>query len=230
VESPLFGAIRRAARQEELSALRAKASTDADYKALAEEYFEAADQSREELEKVLEENEELRARVLSLQYALQWKPDAQDEVEPETDTPPSTVEEAVLTAMSRFDDELAFGQSVDDGIKTLAPDAGPPDKILSYLTTLADYTHARRSNSMQTTTTKWLRDRGVIASREAETIRKSPKAQQGRTWEDGLGRRRVFDHHLKPTDGTAPDRCVRIYFEYDEESQKTAIGWVGTHL
>lgn len=50
-----------------------------------------------------------------------------------------------------------------------------------------------------------------------------------RPWDDGNGQRKVFDWHLKPSDATAPDRCVRIYFEYDENRRKTVVGWVGRH-
>lgn len=131
-EPTAFAEIRRAARQEELSALRAKATPDVDYKSLAEEYFDRAANAHAELEKRDEEIEALKAKVRSLQYALQWRDEVQDEVAPDTDTPPSTVEEAVLVAMDRFDGVLVFGRSVDEGIQTLAQDAGPPDKILSY--------------------------------------------------------------------------------------------------
>jgi hypothetical protein len=48
-------------------------------------------------------------------------------------------------------------------------------------------------------------------------------------WSDGQGKRE-FRLHLKPTDGTSPDRCVRFYFEFDEERQITIVGWVGRHL
>jgi hypothetical protein len=34
---------------------------------------------------------------------------------------------------------------------------------------------------------------------------------------------------MKPSDATAPDRCVRIYFEIDPEIHKVVIGWVGRH-
>ena len=29
--------------------------------------------------------------------------------------------------------------------------------------------------------------------------------------------------------GTHPDRCVRIYFDYDESTQRCVVGWVGRH-
>lgn len=228
-EPPLLPMLRRAAREEELSALRAKATADANYKALADEYFEAATKANEIIAQRDDEIEELRAKIRGLQYALQSKRDEHEEIEPDTETPPSTVEDAVLVAMEELDDDLVFGGAVTDGISTVARDAGPPEKILSYLRVLRDFTRARRKGALGTTAVKWLQDRGAIASGESETVRNSPKEQQARTWDYGNGERKTFDLHLKPSDATAPDRCVRIYFDYDETRQKTVVGWVGRH-
>jgi len=224
-EAPVFPALRRAAREEELSALRAKATADADYKALAEEYFEAATKANETIDERDAEIEELRAKIRGLQYQLQSKREGNEEVEPDTETPPSTIEDAVLSAMEELENDLVFGGAVTDGIGTLAQDAGPPDKILRYLRVLAELTRARRAGPLGMTAIKWLEERGVVASAESETV----KNAGGRIWDDGDGARRVFDLHLKPSDATAPDRCVRIYFEYDENRRKTVVGWVGRH-
>jgi hypothetical protein len=228
-DPPLLPTLRRAAREEELSALRAKATADADYKALAEEYFEAATKANEAIAQRDSEIEELLAKIRGLQYALQSKREEHEEIEPETETPPSTVEDAVLVAMEELDDDLVFGGAVTDGIGTVAQDAGPPEKILSYLRVLRDFTRARRQGALGTSAVRWLRDRGVIASTESETVRNSPREQDARTWDYGNGTRHTFDLHLKPSDVTAPDRCVRIYFEYDENRKKTVVGWVGRH-
>ena len=131
--------------------------------------------------------------------------------------------------MDRFDATLIFGASVNEGIGTVAPDAGPPDKVLSYLRALSDLTEARRKGALGTTAVKWLGSRGVIASGESETILNSTKEQQARTWEDGAGTKRPFNTHLKPSEATSPDRCVRVYFDYDEERNKIIVGWVGKH-
>lgn len=224
-DSPLFSTLRRAAREEELSALRAKATADADYKALAEEFFEAATRANETIAKRDSEIEELKAKLRGLQYALQSKREEHEEVEPDSEAPPSTVEDAVLVAMEELDNDLVFGGSVTEGIRTLAQDAGPPDKILRYLRILAELTRARRDGSLGMSAIKWLQQRGVTASAESETV----KNAGGRIWDDGSGERRAFDLHLKPSDATSPDRCVRIYFEYDEVRQKTVVGWVGRH-
>lgn len=224
-DSPLVPTLRRAAREEELSALRAKATADADYKGLAEEYFEAATKANETVAERDAEIEELRAKIRGLQYALQSKREEHEEVEPDSETPPSTVEDAVLVAMEELGNDLVFGGAVTEGINTLAQDAGPPDKILRYLRVLAEFTRARRDGPLGLSAIKWLQQRGVTASAESETVRNAG----GRIWDDGNGAQRVFDLHLKPSDATSPDRCVRIYFEYDETRQKTVVGWVGRH-
>jgi hypothetical protein len=228
-EPAVFVKVRRAARQEELSALHAKGAVEADYKVLADEYFNALLKREADLEERDAQIEALRAQVSSLQLALRWKDEGEDAVEPDPETPPSTVEEAVLAAMDRCPETLLFGAAVNDSIGTLASDAGPPDKILSYLLTLSELTEAKRRGPLGATSIKWLEARGVIASGESETIRNSAAEQTKRTWDDGAGSKRCFDLHLKPSDATSPDRCVRIYFDYDDASGKTIIGWVGAH-
>jgi hypothetical protein len=114
-EAPIFAAIRRAARTEELTALQAKANADTDYRALAEAYSGEMDKLQEELERAEAEKVALREQVQELQLALRWKDQEANSVEPDLETPPSTVEEAVLTAMDTFDKYLVFGNSVDTG-------------------------------------------------------------------------------------------------------------------
>lgn len=228
-ESPLFGQIRRAARQQEIAVLQAKVKEDTDYRALAEGYFAELSKVQELNDQREEEVAALKAQISGLQLALKWKDEAPDAVEPDVETPPSTVEEAVLIAMDQFDSTLIFGASVNEGIRTVAPDAGPPDKVLSYLKALSSLTEARRKGPLGTTAIKWLGSRGVIASGESETVLNSTKEQQARIWEDGAGTKRPFNTHLKPSEATSPDRCVRVYFDYDENRRKTIIGWVGKH-
>lgn len=74
----------------------------------------------------------------------------------------------------------------------------------------------------------WLDARGVTASIESETIKGSASERRHRTWDAGT-ERRFFDLHLKPNEATHPDRCVRIYFDYDESMQCVVVGWVGRH-
>ena len=228
-EPSLFNQIRRGARQEEIAALQAKAAGDTDYQALAEGYFVELLKAQASMDERDDEIETLKAQVLSLQLALKWKDGASDAVEPDVETPPATVEEAVLLAMDRYDSTLVFGAAVNEGMKTVAPDAGPPDKILSYLRGLSELIEARGGGALGTTAIKWLGSRGIIASGESETVLNSSKEQQARTWDDGAGAKRPFNSHLKPSEATSPDRCVRIYFDYDEGRQKAIVAWVGKH-
>jgi hypothetical protein len=196
---------------------------------MAEEYFQRLTQMSDELSERDDEIKALKDQVANLQVALRWRDESQDSVEPVEDTPPATVEDAVLMAMERFTSTLLFGAEVTAGVESLSPDAGPPDKVLSYLEALSALTAARQQGPLGTTPVKWLEALGVIASGESETIRTSAAEMQARTWDDGCGVKRPFEMHLKPNEGTAPDRCVRIYFDYDEALGKTIVAWVGRH-
>jgi hypothetical protein len=132
-------------------------------------------------------------------------------------------------ASDRFKDNLIFGQSAFDGVSTLAPGAGPPEKILTYLAGLSTFTETRRDGALGTTAVKWLTERNFNCSGESQTVINSKASMNARTWVDGDGNLREFDLHLKPRDGTSPDQCVRIYFDYDEIKGKTIVGWVGRH-
>lgn len=103
-----------------------------------------------------------------------------------------------------------------------------PDKVLAYLEQLAEMVRERRTKGLGNQMLKWLQLRNVTASGESQTVRNSESERRKRTWDAG-GHARVFDTHLKPSDGVHPDRCVRIYFDYDDALQRAVIGWVGRH-
>jgi hypothetical protein len=134
----------------------------------------------------------------------------------------------VSRAKSLFPAELVFGDDVEEGVRSLAPDAGPPEKIYEYLKTLADMTTQRQDNTLGKSTVDWLREHGLRLSNESETVRNSQTEMQKRKWHDGRNQRQ-FETHLKPNESTSPDKCVRIYFDYDPEVRKTVVGWVGRH-
>ena len=115
------------------------------------------------------------------------------------------------------------------GLRVLAPDAGPPEKILRYLSELDTMTEKMKTGTLGMDPNQWLGERNVHYSRESYTIRNSPVEMSKRTWNDGSGGTLQFEDHLKPNDSTSPDQCVRIYFEYDRESGVTLVGWVGRH-
>ncbi len=149
----------------------------------------------------------------------------------DTHRSPQSISEAVERARAKYaqpDAPLVFGDDVDAGVAELAPDACPPEKILEHLNALAALALALRRGSLGMTQTMWLEAHGVVASRESESVRTSAKAMQRRTWHDGL-ERRTFELHTKPSRATHPDRCVRIYFDWDAGRGVVAIGWIGRH-
>lgn len=209
--------------------LRKAAAERGEQGKLAEYYFEECVRFERENNQLREEIRRLQGQVRSLSEALRYAParDA-DDIEPEPLSPVDSVADAVDRARVEFTQELVFGDEVEKGLEDLSPDAGPPEKVYEYLKTLAEMTRKRRTGGLGKDMILWLRDQGLRASNESETILNNPQEMQKRTWHDGF-RRRKFDKHLKPKEATSPDQCVRIYFEYDDRTSKTLIGWVGRH-
>ena len=222
-------------REGHVSAQRKRAKDAEDYVALAEDYEreneELGREVKERDERIRERDEQiadLKAQVHELNFSHRWTQDASDAEQEQPDTIPSTVEDAVLQAMDECK-RLRFGADVDGGIAGLAADAGPPMKILRYLRALDDMTGRLQTGSLGTTMHRWLHDQGTEVSGESPTIRNSSAQMAKRTWDNGSGTRREFESHLKPSDSTSPDRCARIYFDYDNISCETIVAWVGRH-
>jgi len=201
---------------------------DEDWQQLATQYSE--DNARLVVQHQADQDQiqELQRVIGQLQLSMRWTDQAEHEVAPDEDVQPTTVAEALQMAEGRYPDLLVFGDDVAGGVAGVATDAGPPEKILRFLGTLADLTQAKRAGPLGTTTVDWLNDRNATASTESETIRNSAAERRARTWDAG-GEKRFFDLHLKPAEATHPDRCVRIYFEYDETMRCVVVGWVGRH-
>lgn len=216
-EPHLFEMVRTKERSQRFAAERAKLKATDDFALLAESYAKEAEDLRKELDERRKENEALRSQVENLLQALQWRDVAPEEtLTPESVAPPKTVSEAVAHAQEEGADALVFGPNVDEGVRSLAPDAGPPSKVLQYLIQLAELSRARASGPLGTSTLEWLKQRNVAASLEGEGVK--------RTWSG-----REYEWHLKPADAVSPDRCVRIYFDWDEASKRIFVGWVGRH-
>ena len=152
-----------------------------------------------------------------------------DEVAPEAVDPPGTIFDAVGRAREELGQFLQFGPQVEEGVSRLAQEAGPPYKIFSYLEVFAEYSKLMQNGSTTgMVLPRWFRERNCNVGSESNSIANNPREKQKRTWDDGSGAR-YFDLHMKPTDGTHPDKCVRIYFAWDDISQKVIVGWVGRH-
>jgi hypothetical protein len=221
--------IREGAERAEFSRLAGEAAEKGSQAELAEHFFGESVKLGKTVESLRVENRGLKDQVRSLSQALHFLPSGgEEEIAPEPDQPVTSVAEAVSRAETLFGGELVFGDEIEDGVQSLAVDAGPPDKIYEYLKTLAEMTVKRRGNGLGKNMLDWLREQGLKASNESDNIRNSAADMQKRTWHDGRVQRR-FETHLKPNESTSPDRCVRIYFEYDPEAKKTIVGWVGRH-
>ena len=226
-EPHLIRAVRRAAETERLTIARRQLGDEADYKALAESYFD-------DIAKLEDEKDQLKAKLTSLRqqlYRVQsetaWA-DAPVDIQQGESSEPQTVADAVARAKVHCAATLTFGDDVDRGVADLAPDAGPPAKVLAYLTKLSEMALARRDGELGKGMVLWLNENGATASTESETIANSKTEQRKRTWHDGTSER-TFEYHLKPNDGVHPDRCVRIYFDWDDVTEKVVVGWVGRH-
>ena len=212
----------------------------------ADDYFELArlfetenqglqqtiENQEEQIRGLQDQIEDLRARNRELSISRLWA----DGAEVGTGTEPDdlwvnedlVVEDAVEYAMATCEG-LVFGADVEQGVSSLAPQAGPPSKILHYLQALNTMTLTLNGGTLGVPIRHWLTSQGVTVSGESETTGGSAAQMSKRRWDDGTGNKRTFYYHLKPSEGTSPDRCVRIYFEYDSASEKTMVGWVGRH-
>lgn len=187
----------------------------------ASEILDSRDSLRVENKRLRDENAALRTRLERFEREARAKQHGPL-------TPVSTLREAVERA-ERTLPELAFGHDVMKGIAKMKADAGPPATVLRYLEALSELAQMKRSGAtLKMTELAWLKARNVEAGGESETVRNSRKAQRDRKWHDGT-KRRVFDFHLKPNGGTDTDRCVRIYYRWDETELVFRIGWVGRH-
>lgn len=232
-EPPALIALRQEASSANLQAAKAKAAEDGNYKSLAEELFDRCDGMEKKLAVERQKNEDLQAQVANLEQVWQYQDYAAQtvagDIAPDADSPPETVEEAVSRARALYSGLLVFGEDVDGSVTEVVAEAGPPPKILRCLDVLADMTRARRNGGLGKDPLGWLRDQGIPCSGESQLVENNSVERSRRTWGDGGGGKRYFDLHLKPAEGTSPDRCVRIYFDYDEKSRATVVAHIGRH-
>jgi hypothetical protein len=229
-EADCFHNVRQEHRKEQYSLQKETAKTESDWKDLADSYADDNLALAANLENANRENQILQEQIANLELALRWRDGEAEaeEIHAAIEVPPATVEDAIQQARERFDEYLAFGDDVTEGVTTLAQDAGPPEKILQYLDVLTEMAKTLRKEPLGTTVIQWLKDRGINCSGESDTVKNNKAAMKLRTWHDGE-ERRPFESHLKPSDGTSPDRCVRIYFDAEVKAGKVVIGWIGRH-
>lgn len=140
----------------------------------------------------------------------------------------NTVEEAISAAKVKFSASLLFGDDVEEGIKHISSDAGPPQKVYRYLEKLSDMSNLLCRGNLGLDPVNWLNRNNCTTSNESETVRNSAREKERRTWHDGADKS-LFLYHMKPSDAISPDKCIRIYFKWDAGIKKVIIGWVGRH-
>jgi hypothetical protein len=170
----------------------------------------------------------LQSNVDALTIALRSQTPASADA-PHAELPAETVADAVEAAHREFAGKLAFGDDVPSYIETLNPGAGPPEKVFRFLRTLADLSSTLESGPIGKSVPIWLRDVGVEASGESETVKKSKEAKLRRTFRIS-GEETYCEFHAKPSDGVSPDLCVRIYFAIAAKAPRVRIGYVGRHF
>jgi hypothetical protein len=206
-----------------------RANAGGDFKALEDSYVTENDALRTALAAARKEVETLQQNVESLMIALRSRERA-DEQLAAPESPPETVADAVATARNKLTGVVAFASSLDDDVATLDASAGPPDKVLRYLLTLGDLSRALQGGKpLGRSVPIWLRDENVECSGESETVKASKAARARRTF-NIASEDRYCEYHAKPSDGVAPDLCVRIYFTTDNTAPHVRVGYVCRHF
>ncbi len=221
-DEPAFSDFDASKLRHEIDEARRSSVADGDYAALEESYAKENDALRKRVEEQASEIQTLQANVESLTIALRSMPSQQEE--DSDDTPPQTVAEAVAIARTQLTGRIVIGAETDGAIADLNPAAGPPDKLLRYLRTLAELADALASGEpLGRSVPIWLREHGVDCSGDSETAK---TRRQPRLVDDVPV---DCEFHAKPADGVSPDLCVRIYFGIAESPPKVRIAYIGRH-
>src|SRR6266850_325297 len=107
-QPPLFDRLEDESAREALQEKMTLATTAEDYKGLAEDYSKENDTLRLQLRQERDNIKQLRQDLYQLQVAKAWA-DADEEVAPDEDTPPVSVQEAVDKARRLYVQQLTFG-------------------------------------------------------------------------------------------------------------------------
>lgn len=227
-EPSMLGEIRAALAKETAAAALKEMEDDSDYRSLADSYAEENGRLREDMAALTQQITQLRAQLYRWQTESIWADSDGDELHDDF-VEPETLKDAVDRARVLFAGSVRFGASVNEGIAGLSPDAGPPEKVFTYLKALDGLAKARRLGPLGVGMLQWLKKEGnATGSSESDSIKNSPSEMKKRTWHDGVGHR-PFELHLKPNDAAHPDKCVRIYFDWDETAEQVIVAWVGRH-
>lgn len=198
-----------------------------------EEYEEQIASQRAEIDRKDADIRTLNENVASLSMALRnMRPtdEAGSDEQPVTEiVEPQSVAQAVATARRELAGRVEIAPETDADVEALNSEAGPPEKILRYLRTLGELAEQLAQGPLGQSVPIWLRERGVDCSGESETSKNSEAGKRFRT-------RRVngsevdCEFHAKPSEGTSPDRCARIYFGTSPTAPHILVGYIGRHV
>jgi hypothetical protein len=211
----------------------ARAAAAASPERSKEEYEDQIASQRIEIDRKDAEIRTLNDNVASLSMALRnMRPtyEAGSDEQPVTDVAePQSVAEAVATARRELLGRVEIAAETDADVANLNSEAGPPEKILRYLRTLGDLAEQLAEGPLGQSVPIWLRKRGVDCSGESETSKNSEAGKRFRTRQVN-GREIDCEFHAKPSEGTSPDRCARIYFGTSPTEPHVLVGYIGRHI
>jgi hypothetical protein len=131
----------------------------------------------------------------------------------------------LATWMNKSDSRLIFSDQILEQFESINPHGCPPDKLNRHFEVLSELAHEMHGNkgALGKTIVKWIKDRGIEASNESDT-----KKGSGLFRFPIAGKPMEFELHMKVTDRTSPDRCVRVYFEPSKDNTSILVGFVGS--
>ena len=206
---------------------RTAAEGSGDFKGLAEAYAAENDILRKQIAEQERELADLRQNVEALTIACRSIKIAPDEATDEA--PPATVADAVERAKRELEGTLVIAPETQKDWLDLNKSAGPPEKILRYLRTLGRLsTLLADGTPLDASIPIWLRSQNVDCSVESKTEK---DAKAGRAFRTRVIEGKPFEceFHAKPSDGTSPDMCARIYFAVADVAPRIRVGYIGRH-
>ncbi len=198
-----------------------------------EEYEDQIAAQRAEIDRKDADIRTLNDNIASLSMALRnMRPadEAGSDEQPVTDVAePQSVAEAVATTRHELAGRVEIAAETDEDVAGLNSEAGPPEKVLRYLRTLGELAEQLAEGPLGQSIPIWLRKRGVDCSGESETSKNSEAGKRFRSRQVN-GREVDCEFHAKPSEGTSPDRCARIYFATSPTKPHVLVGYIGRHV
>lgn len=142
-----------------------------------------------------------------------------------------TVSEALTQARTDFDDVLDIWTDAEKSAKLAQ--YGQPERVYESLSRLAEVGRERfaahgKNRSLGKGWVEWLREKGEDCADESPTTMN--KYSDERRFHDRPTRREtLMTWHLK-LGGSNRGNCVRLYFAFDDPTQRVLIGHCGGHL